>query len=268
MEQETIRKGKMKLRKNLYEEALLEHEEYIYFAKQKNDLAPEKHFHERFEIVYVLEGSAELVCDDVVYPVQANDVVVINPYQFHYYSNVTPTFVNYAIALTDYYRKDFNMKYKAQRFHNLLGDRLYNESVLKKIFDEWWNTGRGNILLDVGYFNLIQGRCIEHYPLKGEERNVIEKQIYEVIVSFINEHYKEKLTKEMVAEAIGYSSSYFSTMFNQIMGKNFKTYVNEVRMREAAKLMAFTQKSNEEICEEVGFDSLSTFYRVKKKSGL
>ncbi|NAY93127.1 helix-turn-helix domain-containing protein [Muricauda sp. JGD-17] len=77
---------------------------------------------------------------------------------------------------------------------------------------------------------------------------------------------------EEVSEMIGEDFKEVSQSINQYRGKNFKDYVNHLRLEEAARLLLANDKSDwriNEIMYEVGFNSKSPFYTLfKKKFGM
>jgi AraC-like DNA-binding protein len=68
----------------------------------------------------------------------------------------------------------------------------------------------------------------------------------------------------MAADHIGMSSSAFSRSFKEKVGKNFKEYVDAVRTLHAKKLLAETDITIEQIAASVGYDTITSFYRMFK----
>ena len=67
------------------------------------------------------------------------------------------------------------------------------------------------------------------------------------------------------ADALGFSSSYFSRTFKEHMDCTFVTYVNEVRIQAAKSELISTDRDVAEISSAVGFESVSYFIRVFKR---
>lgn len=86
---------------------------------------------------------------------------------------------------------------------------------------------------------------------------------------YIQEHYADPITLEEVAEASGFSGSYFSTIFKKETGKGFNQYVTQIRMEEAKNLLRDTDLQVAEICRRVGYQDLKHFNRLfSKEAGL
>ena len=73
------------------------------------------------------------------------------------------------------------------------------------------------------------------------------------------------LSLQMVADHIGMSASAFSRSFKEKVGKNFKEYVDAVRIQSAKRLLTQTGMPIEQIATSVGYDTLTSFYRMFKK---
>ncbi|MFW6313258.1 MAG: helix-turn-helix transcriptional regulator, partial [Spirochaetota bacterium] len=55
--------------------------------------------------------------------------------------------------------------------------------------------------------------------------------------AFVAEHYHEQHTMQDVADRMGMSYAYFSTLFKQQTGETYSGYLTRIRMEEAARLL-------------------------------
>ena len=69
------------------------------------------------------------------------------------------------------------------------------------------------------------------------------------------------LTVGDVVKAVGSNRNYVSRWFNE-RGENFNTYINDLRIQEAERLLRTSDRSVDEIGIEVGFNITHTFARV------
>lgn len=76
---------------------------------------------------------------------------------------------------------------------------------------------------------------------------------------YIKEHFKENISLSEIAEYVGMNTSYMSAFFKKETGKNFKTYLTEVRMKEAVKLLNTTNMKSYEIADAVGYRDAKQF---------
>lgn len=82
---------------------------------------------------------------------------------------------------------------------------------------------------------------------------------------YIADHYSEHLTLERVAEEVQLSSSYFSTLFRQIVGTSFREYLCKIRVEESKRLLLSTDYSLADIAISMGFPDQSYFCKVFKQ---
>jgi YesN/AraC family two-component response regulator len=85
------------------------------------------------------------------------------------------------------------------------------------------------------------------------------------VLSYIDANISSpSLSLQMAADHIGMSASAFSRSFKEKVGKNFKEYVDTVRTLHAKKLLSQTDMTIEQIAASVGYDTLTSFYRMFK----
>ena len=86
------------------------------------------------------------------------------------------------------------------------------------------------------------------------------------IQEYINENYKENITLGQLSEIAGLTPVSFSRFFKLHTGKSPFDYIIETRLGYAARLLVDSSKSVAEICFECGFNNISNFNRIFKKS--
>lgn len=92
---------------------------------------------------------------------------------------------------------------------------------------------------------------------KDERLYFIEESI-----KYIKEHFKERLTLEMVASKVFVNPKYFSHVFKKEVGVAFTEYVINLRVEYACKLLETTNHPAYRISFECGFSDPSYFNRV------
>ena len=80
---------------------------------------------------------------------------------------------------------------------------------------------------------------------------------------------KPDFSLNMLAEAVGSNTKYVSQIINETYGKNFKTLLNERRIREACRLLAdpdnYERMTIQAVYEEVGYTNAVSFIRAFRK---
>ena len=86
-----------------------------------------------------------------------------------------------------------------------------------------------------------------------------------VAKQYIAQNYSKPVTLEDVCAAIGFSVSYFSTLFKKETGEGFSRYLSRVRIERAKELLQDTNLSVAEICGQVGYSDIKHFTGTFKK---
>lgn len=105
------------------------------------------------------------------------------------------------------------------------------------------------------------GKAGERETEITEERNRLVEQAKE----YVEEHYYENLMLADVAQKVGISSGYLSTLFQRQMAKGFVDYLNEVRIEHACTYLRQNYLKVYEIAYRVGFKDEKYFSKVFKK---
>lgn len=92
---------------------------------------------------------------------------------------------------------------------------------------------------------------------KSERQYFIEESL-----KYIQEHFKERLTLELVASKVFVNPKYFSHVFKREMGVSFTEYVIGLKIEYACKLLETTNYHAYRISIECGFSDPSYFNRV------
>ena len=85
-------------------------------------------------------------------------------------------------------------------------------------------------------------------------------------LSYMEEHYQEKLTLNKVADQIYVSQWHLSKLLNKQEGKNFSEILNQIRINKAKELLKDPALRIADIAEQVGFMDVAHFSRVFKKT--
>lgn len=86
---------------------------------------------------------------------------------------------------------------------------------------------------------------------------------------YIETHYADSITLELVAEYVELSPYYLSKLFKDRFGMTFIDYLTEIRIKHAKTEMLNPSKSLKEICYSIGYKDPNYFSRVfKKHTGL
>lgn len=103
-------------------------------------------------------------------------------------------------------------------------------------------------------------------PEKVSGEPVEEKNhLVELAKEYVEEHYYENLMQTDVAQKVGISAGYLSTLFQKQLSKGFIDYLNEVRIEHACTYLQQNYLKTYEIAYKVGFKDEKYFSKVFKK---
>jgi len=84
----------------------------------------------------------------------------------------------------------------------------------------------------------------------------------EHIIRFLQENYREDISREGLAAHLDLSPDHMSRLFKKYTGKKFGRVINEMRISDALERLESTDEPVIDIAFSVGFESLRTFNRV------
>lgn len=104
---------------------------------------------------------------------------------------------------------------------------------------------------------------VKEVPSITSEGNFDEK-IISTIDNYVKEHYKTANLEE-VAKVVHMSPNYLSKYFKEKTNKNFSSYLIDVKMNHAAKLLMDIHYKTYNVSEMVGYSNTKNFTRTFKK---
>jgi YesN/AraC family two-component response regulator len=102
-------------------------------------------------------------------------------------------------------------------------------------------------------------------------KNELDRMIYHnvlrlrPVISYIEEHYKEKIYIEELSAMINVSPDYFTKMFKESIGKTPIDYINAMKVNAAMDLLCTTELPMTEIAESIGFCNPNYFHKIFKQ---
>jgi AraC-like DNA-binding protein len=104
-------------------------------------------------------------------------------------------------------------------------------------------------------------RLCRLFTVETDDSNMIS-----AIERYIKENYTDpSMGLNKISDEFQISESYFSHMFKEKTGVNFSTYLENIRMHEAARLIKETDTSLNELYILVGYNNANSFRRAFKK---
>lgn len=249
----------------------------------KTNVTVEPHWHDCFEILYMLEGSAEQQVNDKRFKVAKHDVVILYDGDIHstYCSegaDVKILVIKFLPELIDSsYRRVLESGYIVAFLNNRGSHCFHLEDTSKNsidinalmmgIYEEFINKEVGYEIYITGYIYqfiacLVRSKIINLY---GQFDKDLDKYKLDKLFNYIESNYRDKITLKCAADLLNFSEAYFSRCFKRITGRTFKEYLDFVRICEVEKVILSGKMNISQAAYEAGFCNVSSFNRVFKR---
>ena len=224
------------------------------------------HMHIQAEFLYINDGELRIDYPDCSFTLSKGDFAVIFPYTIHGYTAITLD-VDYTLAIS---RHDIYGD-----FENILTQKHPENPVIKStdlpddipmLMNELVsldNCDEKSTLIKA-IVSLIFARTLPLFHLKPSTEK-FKSNLSVRAVTYVTEHFKENISLDTAAGALGISRFDVSRLFASSIKINFVKYVNFLRIAYAKELLENTNSSVLDIALECGYETLRTFNRVFKE---
>lgn len=266
----------------------ISHIRFFYGIAQPGNLAgTSDHWHHTFQFNLMQRGSICVSVEGCDYLIKEGDLVFINADVIHHLSpfgDEVSTCISLQLPPSSIcsdqefplYRKYIdpvinNPSYSVIVFH---GDSPWE----KKLFDIFEDAVRVSMIRRESHELYVKSQILKLWDILITEcfSHRLEKKKQEAapedvgvarlkrMLSYIQEHYKEKTTIQMIAAA-DVSTSECNRCFRKFLHTTPLEYLIRYRIIEASKNLSATDKAIAEISWETGFSELPYFYKTFKK---
>jgi AraC-like DNA-binding protein len=238
------------------------------------------HYHPEYEIVLVTESTGKRFIGDKISDFAPGNLALLGPNLPHLYRCDPPYYVpdsglRASSIVVHFLEKsigaDFLRLPQAEPIRVLLQNSvrgleitgMTNRLVSRMLHDIVGRKGLPRLML------LLE---ILHVLAESHELTVIaspgttgqnEKEADRLnrVFEFVMQNFQREIRIAEVADLVHLTETAFSRYFRQRTRKTFTSFLNEIRLGHASKLLLNEEKSVAEICYESGFNNLSNFNR-------
>ncbi|MCM8901428.1 AraC family transcriptional regulator [Caldicoprobacter algeriensis] len=242
---------------------------------------PVQHYHQHYEIYYLLNGERNYFIQDRIYAIKKGDIVLI--YKNVVHRTIDSSIPDHERLLVDFTDEALNAVSSEERALLLQAfdmsspvirlepyEQIMVEHLLNKMLQEEQAKAPGSSICLRAYLLELLVLLVR---LRGQKRKSLAETIeasdplhqkISEIVQYINRHYSQELSLTTLSKTFYISPYYLSRLFKRVTGFNFVEYLNLIRVKEAQKLLQGTDMKIIEVAQRVGFGSVAHFGRTFK----
>lgn len=242
----------------------------VEFTTQKET---KTHYHENFELLYVLNGELSISIEGEEYQLTSKDIIIVNYNRKHRY-----------LGSDDLFLARFIISYS--KVKELLGNDMIlfwcnstlekNESYdeMRKIIDQILNqhimTNQKNQIYKMSLYYQMLHITSKNFLLTSDNvRYKSEKtkdSRMEDIFQFIRANYQKSITLQELADHFFLSTAYLSKYIKKKCNVSFTELVNSVRLTHSMTDLLYTDASVMKIAMDNGFASVAAYNKVFKEA--
>ena len=238
----------------------------IYNLYLYEGIALPPHFHKSFEVAYLTDGTAEFDVRGQTHSLTAGDFVMVLPFEEHAFrvpedSRLSVTVFSADIA-GSFSQAVTGMQGETAVFRCREAVRKFYENEVTAALPGpciGISGGIPELLCRKAPLYAVCAEYLSAVPLHPRDRN---SDILSQVLDYVEQHFREDISVESVARALGYSARSLSAAFRDTLRIPFRSLLNQYRFEYANRLLANGNSRITEVALESGFQSIRTFNRV------
>lgn len=224
-----------------------------------------QHWHDYFELEVVTQGTGTHYYNGTAYTLEKGDIYLLTPVDFHEIKADTSIELINVSFDNVWLSEDIRSFLYASNFHKMrkTEEKEYRQFVAATELLQQECEEDGPCIRQLLEYILSRFMQLNQYRTSREVNKEYMNGIMKA-VEFIEQHFRERITLEMLSQVSGYHPTYFSKMFYKVTGENYIERLTSLRINYA-KMLLKKGISVSETCFASGFGSLSNFVAVFKK---
>lgn len=234
-----------------------------------------EHFHGDVEVLYILEGTLDVMIGDQITHLGAEDILVVNANKKHrLHGSERVLFVELSIAyelLSDVFQSvDIIFWCDSTKGENAGYDELRH--AIKLLLNHYLSTrgGTGNFGHIALCYRVMDILSIHFLVRTADKECMTEQDRFDdrirQIDNYIRTNYNQPISMKDLSEKLFLSNGYLSRFFKRNYGMSFIEYLTNVRLYHAMDELLYTSIPMTRIAYDNGFASVAVFNKAVKKS--
>ena len=226
------------------------------------------HSHQHIELFYIVGGKGQFLIQGQLYPVLANQLVIINPGILHTEVSLNAQPLEYLVLGIE--GIELAVDESANSGFSIL-EHIENAEItscMRNILREMELKPNGYEDVCQAYMEILIIRLMRSTDLTvpSNPQALSSNRQCAAVKRYIDQHFKEALTLDHLAEEVHMNKYYLSHAFKREFGVSPMNYMISQRIEESKYLLAETDLSLSQIGRLLGFSSLSYFSQVFRRT--
>ena len=227
------------------------------------------HFHNGYEIGYLITGHRNCFVDEQLYQLKSGDMTLISARMVHRFTpTVEGELERIVINVAENWMPEELLPcFDHVCYHIPAESAPEVRAILHAIETEY------NRPVDDYHFGILRSKVYELLAflarLSKQKPTVVRyksrEEWLERVTRYIGAHYAEPLTLQDMADEFFMSREYFSVRFKKLVGIGFSEYLNQLRVSYAIKLLDQPDMTVTEAAYRCGFNDSAYFATVFKR---
>ncbi len=234
-----------------------------------------EHFHQDIELIFVLEGGADICAENRELHLKTGDIYVVNPNIRHSVNTSSDALlmslmIHYQVVAdkTGWEEVRFWCDSTSSQEKDYDELRSMLRSMLRHYIRDWDYVKSFGFLSDC--YQILHYLTVHFVPKPVEVKMTDGTDRYEErirqINNYIYQNYSRPISMKELSEKLYLSNGYLSRFFKKNYGMSFAQYLTQVRLYRAADDLLYTEDAITRIAYNNGFTSGALFNKVFKKA--
>lgn len=266
------------MRQEIYKEAI----DGIFIERVVRDFEfnmPAKHFHEEYEIYYLVKGERHYFIDTKYYPIQDGSLVFINRNSIHktsvgdnpYHDRINIEMHDYPFSSFFGFTGELNLDEFFTKYQGVLHltskEQAYVYRLLNNIVTEIQHNDSGchiSVMCRLTELLLFAKRKFDLTTIDVNDttKKSSTHQLVADVAAYIVQNYNAPCSLNTLANQFFVNKSYLSRIFKETTGYTITEYINISRVQASKKLLTREDMSIHEVALAVGYTNLTYFERM------
>jgi AraC-like DNA-binding protein len=238
---------------------------------QPPDSLDNKHCHDTYEVLYVLEGNGRFMVEGTSFDIKPGTLLLIKPFEYHSVKmDEGAAYERYVIHFSESHLTNDALSLFESMLSGVDGSgRLYSSmSLSSKVLPVFERFDTAETLPEnerLIYVKMLLSELMIFLSVSsGEQIEINEGELGARVIRYLNENITKDLSLDRIARRFFVSKYYLCRAFKKHNGVSVHVYINHKRVMYAKQLIEQGETASG-AAYKVGFGDYSAFYRAYVK---